>query len=81
MATVVYQDLLSRSLFARCRMMPTDSQLFDHRARRCGGLSAVVLGISRLFLEASATPRFLRPLTLDGRLRWLDLPRRDECSR
>jgi hypothetical protein len=80
-ATVVYQDLLGRSLFARCEMVPTDSQMFDHRSRRCGALPAVVLGISRLYLEAAATPRFLRPLTMDGRLRWLDLPGPDECWR
>jgi hypothetical protein len=79
-ATAVYRDLLSMSLFARCKMVPTDSEMFDHRARRCGGLSAAVLGISRLFLEASATPRFLRPLRLDGRLRWWDVPDLDPCS-
>ena len=78
-ATAIYRDVLAKSLFARCRMMPTDSQIFDHRARRCGSLTAAVLGVARLYLEASATPRFLHPLTLEGRLRWLDLPGRDGC--
>jgi hypothetical protein len=73
-ATSIYRDLLSRSLFARCRMVPTDSHYFDARARRCGGLSAAIDGAARLYLESAATPRFLRPLRLDGRLRWLDLP-------
>ena len=79
-ATAVYRDLLARSLFGRCKMVPTDSQIFDVRARRCGALAAAVMGVSRLFLEASATPRFLAPLTLDGRLRWWDVPGRDPCS-
>ena len=79
-ATAVYRDLLAMSLFARCKMVPTDSEMFDHRARRCGSVRAAVLGISRLFLEASATPRFLRPLRLDGRLRWWDVPDPDPCT-
>lgn len=78
--TAVYRDLLSASLFARCKMVPTDSEMFDRRARRCGALQAAVLGISRLFLEAAATPRFLRPLREGGRLRWWDVPGRDPCS-
>ena len=76
-ATAVYRGLLGKSLYSECEMVPTDSQVFEHRAKRCGGLRAAVLGISRLYLERAATPAFLRPVRLDGRLRWVDLPAQD----
>jgi hypothetical protein len=76
-ATDIYQHLLARSLYSRCEMFPTDSQLFDQRARDCGAVTASVLGISRLFLEAEASQDVLPPLFEDRRLRWLDLPTAD----
>jgi hypothetical protein len=79
-ATSVYRDVLARSLYARCEMVPTDSEMFDHRARACGAVRAAVLGIARLFLERATTPRFLRPVRFDNRLRWLDLPAAAPCE-
>ena len=73
-ATGVYQNLLARSLYARCRMLPSDSELFDRRAHDCGGLTAAVLGISRLYLEVEASPQVLPATFAEGRMRWLDLP-------
>jgi hypothetical protein len=73
-ATRVYRDFLARSMFSRCRMIPTDSQLFDLRARRCGSVPAAVLGWSRMLLEVEATPATVRPALLDGHLGWFDLP-------
>ena len=73
-ATGIYQNLLTRSLYSRCAMFPSDSQLFDERARDCGAVTAAVLGISRLFLEEEASPEILPPLFADRRLRWLDRP-------
>ncbi len=79
-ATQVYRGFLARSMFSRCRMIPTDSQLFDVRARRCGALRAAVLGWARLLLETSASPRFVRPALLDGHLGWFDLPPAQACD-
>src|SRR5262245_49898069 len=79
-ATSVYRDFLGKSPASRCRMVPTDSEMFDVRSRRCGSLLAAVAGISRLLLETAGSPRFLRPLRMDGRLRWWDLPGRDPCD-
>jgi hypothetical protein len=77
-ATVIYAWAGSRSLAvrSRCRMLPTDSEAFAVRATSCGGLSAWYWGVSRLLLEEAATPAFLHPLPLDGRMRWIDLPGR-----
>ena len=79
-ATRVYRGFLASSLFSRCKMLPTDSQLFDRRARACGGLAATYLGSARLYLEAAADARFLRPVVHDGRLRWFDLPDPESCA-
>lgn len=79
-ATSVYRNLLGRSLYSECEMVPTDSEMFEHRAKRCGGLTAAVLGIARLYLEREATPAFLRPIVLGERLRWLDLPTDTPCA-
>jgi hypothetical protein len=78
-STSIYRQFLGHSLFSACRMVPSDSHMFDARARRCGALQAAVRGIARLFLERAATPDYLRPVRLDGRLRWLDLPDPVRC--
>jgi hypothetical protein len=64
---------------SRCKMVPTDSQVFAVRAKRCGGLRAWLWGVSRLFVEEANSPRFTHPLRVDGRLRWVDLPA-DRCD-
>ena len=79
-ATRVYRDVLSSSLASRCRMVPTDSEAFDARARSCGALNAAVIGVSRLYLERAATPAYLRATTLEGRVRWLDLESSEPCG-
>ena len=79
-ATRLYRQVLSRSLGSRCQMFPTDSQLFDRRARDCGAATAAILGIARLFLETEATPEVLPSLVAQGRLRWLDLPPAGSCG-
>jgi hypothetical protein len=55
-------------------MLPSDSAHFDRRARRCGVLASVVGGVSRVLLEAGATPALLDTVVSEGRLRYLDLP-------
>ena len=78
-ATRLYRGGLARSLGARCRMFPTDSQLFDRRAADCGAATAAVLGVARLFLESAASAQLMTALVADGRLRWVDLPRTNDC--
>jgi len=78
-ATRLYRDVLGKTLGSRCKMFPTDSQLFDRRAARCGAAAAALLGISRLYLETAAWDDVLPSLVADGRVRWLDLPRREDC--
>lgn len=73
-ATTIYRDLLALTLFSRCRMVPSDSEAFDIRLNRCGPLLAAALASARLYLEVAGRPEFLRPLVMDGRLRWMDLP-------
>jgi hypothetical protein len=77
-ATQLYRQVLARSLGTRCRMFPSDSQLYDVRAARCGATTAAALGIARLYLEIAAGPQLLPALIAEGRVRWLDLPR--DCA-
>jgi putative component of membrane protein insertase Oxa1/YidC/SpoIIIJ protein YidD len=79
-ATWIYRNVVGRSLFSRCRMLPSDSEAFNLRAKACGPLRALVLGTSRLLLEEAAHPSFLKPMTVEGRIRWLDLPGGDPCG-
>lgn len=78
-ATRLYRSVLARSLGARCRMFPSDSQLFDRRAANCGAATAAMLGIARLYLETAASADILPSMVSDGRVRWLDLPRFEDC--
>ena len=78
-ATRVYRELFARSLGSRCRMFPTDSQLFAMRARACGAGLATLFGFARLFLEVEASTALPAPFVADGRLRWLDLPVAGDC--
>lgn len=75
-ATDVYQAIGARSLAlqSRCKMVPTDSEMFAARAHDCGGIRAWYWGLSRVLLERASSPRFMTPIFLDGRLRWMDLP-------
>jgi hypothetical protein len=78
--TRLYRSVLSRGLYSRCRMWPSDSRLFDLRAPDCGALWTSVLGAARLLLEVGASPRVLRPVVVDGQVRWFDLPRAGSCA-
>lgn len=69
----------SSTVGSRCKMVPTDSQMFAARAATCGGLAAWYWGVARLFLEQANSSKFAPPLRLDGRLRWVDLPS-DRCG-
>ncbi|MGE0550053.1 MAG: hypothetical protein AB7O24_32105 [Kofleriaceae bacterium] len=75
-ATALYHWGGSRSLAitSRCKMAPTDSEMYAARAEHCGGIAAWYWGVSRVLLEHGGSPTFLTPLRSDGRLRWLDLP-------
>ncbi len=79
-ATALYRGGLSRSLYSRCKMFPSDSQAFDLRAASCGPLSLSVLAISRLLLEEEAGPEVLPITFAEGRLRWLDIPSAGQCA-
>lgn len=79
-ATSVYRGLLAQSLFSRCRMLPTDSRFYDLRARRCGSIVTAVTSVARLFLETSASPRYLRATVIDGRIGWVHLPPVSGCG-
>jgi hypothetical protein len=75
-ATDLYRAVGSRSLAvqSRCKMVPTDSEMFAARAETCGGARAWYWGVARVLLERAGSPRFATPIRLDGRLRWIDLP-------
>jgi hypothetical protein len=78
-ATTLYRGVMARSLGSRCKMYPTDSQLFDRRAAACGATAAAALGIARVLLEVAGDPQILPSLVAEGRLRWVDLPARGDC--
>jgi putative component of membrane protein insertase Oxa1/YidC/SpoIIIJ protein YidD len=67
------------SVKSRCKMVPTDSEMFAARAERCGGLRAWFWGVARVLVEQANSPRFTPPLRVDGGLRWVDLPS-DQCG-
>ena len=70
-----YRTLVAPALGSRCRMVPSDSEYVDRRARGCGGgVSAAVRGISRVLLEVGATPALLPATVQGGRLHFVDLP-------
>jgi hypothetical protein len=69
----------SGSVTSRCKMAPTDSEMFTVRADRCGGVAAWYWGVSRVLLEQGASSAFAPHLRLDGRWRWVDLPS-DRCA-
>src|SRR5690242_10390590 len=75
-ATDVYRAIGSKSLAvkSRCKMVPTDSEMFATRAQSCGGVRTWYWGVSRVLLERAGSPKFMFPMQLDGRLRWMDLP-------
>jgi hypothetical protein len=76
-ATDVYQAIGARSLAvqSRCKMVPTDSEMFAARTTSdCGGIRTWYWGMSRVLLERASSPRFMTPIFLEGRLRWMDLP-------
>ncbi len=73
-ATGVYRQVLARSLFSRCKMIPSDSRAFDLRARSCGAPRNVTTATARLLLESAASSRFLRATVHAGRFGWVDLP-------
>jgi hypothetical protein len=79
-STRVYRNILSQSIFSQCRMFPSDSELYDLRAARCGAAPAAVMGISRVLLEVTASSQVLPALIVGGRVRWLDLPPGDVCA-
>ncbi len=64
----------SSSVTSRCKMIPTDSEMFAVRGARCGGLRAWYWGVARVLLEEAGSSRFAVPLRMEGRLRWVDLP-------
>jgi hypothetical protein len=78
--TSAYRDVLAKSIFSRCRMVPSDSEMFDILLKRCGVVRAVLRSSARLLLERAATPAYLRPVRLGGRLHWIDLPGRRPCD-
>ena len=71
-STSVYRNLLAKSMYSQCRMVPHDSAFFDALVKRCGGFQAVFRSAARLFLERSASTNFLTPIRMGGNLRWLD---------
>ena len=79
-ATSVYRQVLARSLYSDCKMVPSDSEAFNLRAKQCGPLRALVVSVGRLFLEEARGPQFLRPVRWRGGARWLDVPRGDSCG-
>jgi hypothetical protein len=61
-------------------MLPSDSELYERRARACGALPAAYLATGRLLLETAVGPRFLEATTVGGRIRWIDNPPGDPCA-
>jgi hypothetical protein len=78
-STRAYREVVARSLASHCRMFPSDSELYDLRAARCGAAPAALLGVSRLLLEVEASPAFLPVVAGGPRVRWLDLPPSAAC--
>jgi hypothetical protein len=61
-------------------MFPTDSHLYDERAKACGAVPAAALGVARLLLEVAASAQFLEPVVAEGRARWRDQPAPESCA-
>jgi hypothetical protein len=76
-AVRVYRTLAARSLGSACALIPSDSEAYALRSRRCSAPANLVRAVARLLLERAASPRFLRPAVYEGRLRWVDAS--DSC--
>ena len=75
-ATKAYRNVVSKVLYSQCEMLPSDSQAYELRARRCGAFVSAYAGITRLLLEQAAEPKFVRPAIVHNRFRWVDFPYR-----
>lgn len=71
-STSVYRNVIAKSMYSQCRMVPHDSEYFDRLAKRCGSLRAVFRSAARLLLERAASTDYLVPVRLGGALHWLD---------
>ena len=79
-STSLYRDVIGKSLYSECKMLPHDSEYFDRLAKRCGGLRAVFRSAARLLLERGASTEYLTPVRLEGKLKWIDFAEDAPCE-
>lgn len=51
---LLYQNVLSKSMYSKCRWYPSDSQYLSLKTKECGAYRGTVLAFSRLMLENDA---------------------------
>lgn len=50
----LYKRFLSKSMYSRCRWLPSDSQYLSITSKKCGRLHGTILAFSRFMVEHDA---------------------------
>lgn len=71
----LYKDFLSKSIYSRCRWLPSDSQYLTMTSQKCGRLKGTLLAFSRFMTEHDADKISEGIVNDDGHIRFLSFGR------
>lgn len=74
----LYRQFLSRSMWSRCRWLPSDSNYFRRVRRSCGPAFAAFLSAARILAEPDSARLGKHVVVYGRRVRWIDLAPRCE---
>jgi len=74
----LYKDVLSKSMYSRCRWYPSDSQYLALISQKCGRAKGTLFAFSRFMMEADAGRISSGVVNDDGHVRFVDF--RDYCE-
>jgi putative component of membrane protein insertase Oxa1/YidC/SpoIIIJ protein YidD len=75
---ILYRDFLSKSMYSRCRWLPSDSQYLTIMSNKCGRSKGLLLAFSRFMTENDAHLISDGIVNDDNHIRFLDL--KDNCE-
>ena len=74
----LYKKFLSKSMYSRCRWLPSDSQYLAISSKKCGPIRGTILAFSRFMTEHDADKLSAGVVNDTGRIRFLDFG--DNCD-